>query len=128
MTLQAVRCKGRWSSLFSARGVWDNARREVQMSGTTNRISFDEAADLVGSGRACVAYVIGGAPRVETAIIRYDDQRLVLGVDAGSELRPATRRRWIGLCARRDPHQSGVVSGDPADRSLRSFSFRSDLP
>ena len=56
------------------------------MSGTTNRISFEEAADLLGSGRACVAYVVDGAPRVETAVVRHADQRFVLGVDAGSEL------------------------------------------
>ena len=58
------------------------------MSGTTNRISFDEAADLLASGRACVAYVVDGAPRVETAVVRHADQRFVLGVDAGSELGP----------------------------------------
>ena len=52
------------------------------MAGTTNRISFDEAADLVTSARACVSYVVDGVPHVEPAVVRRHGERFVIGIDA----------------------------------------------
>ena len=52
------------------------------MTGVTNRVSFDEAADMVGRCRACVSFAVDGRPRVEAAIVRYEQPRFVVGLDA----------------------------------------------
>ena len=39
------------------------------MTGTTNRIPFDEAADLLARGRACACWVVDGTPLVEPAAV-----------------------------------------------------------
>lgn len=51
------------------------------MTGTTNRIGFEEAADLLESGRACVSFVVDGRPRVEPAVVRYEGGRFLVGID-----------------------------------------------
>lgn len=51
------------------------------MPGTTNRIPFDEAADLVGSARACVAWSHGDRPHVEPAIVVDEHGRFLVGID-----------------------------------------------
>ena len=51
------------------------------MEGVTNRIPFEEEADLLASARACVAVVVDGAPRVEPAVVRFRDGRFLVGVD-----------------------------------------------
>ena len=52
------------------------------MTGVTNRISFAEAADMVGRCRACVSFAVDGRPRVEAAIVRYEQPRFVVGLGA----------------------------------------------
>lgn len=54
------------------------------MAGTTNRVSFEEAADLLTSARACVACVVDGAPRVVPAVVRHVDSRFLVGVTEAS--------------------------------------------
>ena len=54
------------------------------MSGVTNRIPFEEAADLLDTGRVCVAVVVDGAPRLEPAVVVFDEPRFLVGVAAGS--------------------------------------------
>lgn len=54
------------------------------MTGVTNRIPFDEAADLVSSARACISFVVAGRPRVEPAVVRRDGSRFLVGVAADS--------------------------------------------
>lgn len=51
---------------------------------TTNRIPFEEAADLLTSARACVAVVVDGAPRLEPAVVVHEDPRFLVGVARGS--------------------------------------------
>lgn len=50
------------------------------MTSVTNRIPFEEAADLLSSARACVAFVVDGRPRVEPADVRYDSSRFLVGL------------------------------------------------
>ncbi len=50
------------------------------MTGATNRVPFEEAADLLQSARACVAIVVDGVPRLEPAVVAYDDPRFLVGV------------------------------------------------
>ena len=57
------------------------------MTGVTNRIPFEETADLLSSARACLAFVIDGRPRVEPVVARYVDSRFLVGVAETSELR-----------------------------------------
>ena len=51
------------------------------MAGTTNRISFDDAADLLDRGRACACWVVDGAPFVEPAAVVDEHGRLLVEVD-----------------------------------------------
>jgi hypothetical protein len=51
---------------------------------TTNRIPFEEAADLLTAARACVAVVIDGVPRLEPAVVTYEDPLFLVGVARGS--------------------------------------------
>lgn len=59
---------------------------EAIVTGVTNRIPYDEAADLLGSARACVAFVVEGRPQVEPAVVRRDGSRFLIGIAAESEL------------------------------------------
>lgn len=44
------------------------------MVGTTNRIPLAEVRDLLdGTARACVGYVVDGAPHVEPVVFRFED-------------------------------------------------------
>jgi hypothetical protein len=54
------------------------------MTGVTNRISFDEAADLLVSARACVAVVVDGAPRIEPAVVVFEEPLFLVGIAEGS--------------------------------------------
>ena len=56
------------------------------MTGVTNRIPFEEAADLLSSARACLAFVIDGRPHVEPVVVRYDDSRFLFGVADTTEM------------------------------------------
>jgi len=56
------------------------------MTGTTNRVPFEDAADLVPSARACLAFVVDGRPRVEPVVVRHEDSRFLVGVAETSEL------------------------------------------
>jgi hypothetical protein len=59
------------------------------MEGVTNRIPFEEAADLLASARACVAVVVDGAPHVEPAVVRYREGRFLVGVDRSAPVEGA---------------------------------------
>lgn len=59
------------------------------MAGTTNRVEFGEAADLLSSARACLAFVVDGRPRVEPVAVRYHESRFLVGASADSELNAA---------------------------------------
>jgi hypothetical protein len=91
MTAPAIRRKGGsderpWSP--APKVVTLNAKREANLTGTTNRIPLEEAADLFGSGRACISFVVGGQPRVEPAQVCYVDSRFVVAVAAGAQPGP----------------------------------------
>ena len=51
------------------------------MAGTTNRIPFEAATDLLSSARACVTWVVDGRPHVEPAEVVHDNGRFLVGVD-----------------------------------------------
>jgi hypothetical protein len=56
---------------------------------TTNRITLDEAGELLTSGaRACLAFVVEGSPRIEPVIARHQDDRFLAGLDPGVVLPP----------------------------------------
>lgn len=61
------------------------------MSGTTNRIQFDEAADLLSDpSRACIGFVSEGHPRVEPAIVSYQRGRFLIETTSPAFLRADT--------------------------------------
>ena len=51
------------------------------MTGTTNRIPFEEAADLLARGRACACWVVDGTPLVEPAAVVDEHGKLLVEVD-----------------------------------------------
>ena len=59
------------------------------MAGVTNRIPFEEAADMLGRCRGCVSFSVDGQARVEAAIVRYDAPRFVVGIGATGAPPPA---------------------------------------
>ena len=55
------------------------------MSRTTNRISLEQAAELVTSGaRACLAFVADGLPRIEPVLAQYREDRFLAGIGPNS--------------------------------------------
>lgn len=49
------------------------------MTGVTNRISFEEAADLLSPpARACIGLVIDGLPVAEPVTVQFEDGRFLI--------------------------------------------------
>jgi hypothetical protein len=51
------------------------------MAATTNRVPYEDVADLLSTARACVTWVVDGRPHVEPAEVVDEHGRFLVGVD-----------------------------------------------
>jgi hypothetical protein len=51
------------------------------MAGTTNRVSLEDAIDVLDRGRACVSWVVDGAPFVEPASVVDEHGKILVEVE-----------------------------------------------